>query len=169
MMKKIEKIILLILLSTFIIACKNQSINQGKQYKLKLVQNVTKINIINTTTTLINPKSFLLQIQEIKRSSPSLYLKNKLIYNRITNWIKNYSIINQLNKFGIDSFQMKGIDNYGNVKITGYYTPIIEARTIKNDRFKYPIYSMPYHNKNEILPKRKDIYNGILDKKYILA
>jgi membrane-bound lytic murein transglycosylase A len=65
---------------------------------------------------------------------------------------------------------MKGIDNYGNVKISSYYTPVVEARKNKNTNFKYPIYSMPFHiKKNTLLPKRKDIYNGVLDKKYILA
>lgn len=65
---------------------------------------------------------------------------------------------------------MKGVDNYGNVKISAYYTPIVDARKIKQGNFKYPIYSMPDRfKKNGLLPTRKDIYNGVLDKKYILA
>lgn len=169
-MNKIEKIIFLILLSIFLISCKNKSFNRGQQYKKILVKNVTKIKKINITSKIINQESFLIQIKAIKKSSPSLYLKNKSIYNKITYWLKKNSNINEFNKFGINSFQMKGIDNYGNVKITGYYTPIIEARKIKKDKFKYPIYSMPYDiKKHQFLPKRKDIYNGILDKKYILA
>lgn len=84
--------------------------------------------------------------------------------------VKKKADINELNKFGINLFQMKGVDNYGNVKITGYYTPIVKASKIKRKNFIYPIYRMPSNfKKNEILPQRKDIYNGVLKKKYILA
>lgn len=169
-MKKITKIIFFTLFSIFLIGCKNTSINQGQQYQKKLIKNITKVKKINFIDKIINPESFLIQIKAIKKSSPSLYLKNKSIYDKIVSWLQKNSNINEFDKFGIDLFQMKGVDNYGNVKITGYYTPIIEARKIKKDKFKYPIYSMPHNiKKGHILPNRKDIYNGILDKKYILA
>ncbi|QCI23969.1 murein transglycosylase A [Buchnera aphidicola (Macrosiphoniella sanborni)] len=144
--------------------------NQAQQYEKKLIKNFTKINQINIKKKIMNSKLFLIQIDKIKKSSPLLYLKNKAIYTSISHWLKTNANINELSKFGINLFQMKGIDNYGNVKITGYYTPIIQARKIKTGNFKYPIYSMPNRiDKNHTLPKRKDIYNGILDKKYILA
>jgi len=144
--------------------------NKGQQYSKKLIQNFTQIKKINIQEKVINPELFRIQIEKIKKYSPNLYSKNKFIYTSILNWLKKNSNINELNQFGINLFQMKGTDYYGNVKISGYYTPIVQARKIKKDNFKYPIYSMPYNfNKNGPLPKRKDIYNGILDKKYILA
>lgn len=171
MNKKI--IITIIFLSLFVSFQKSYAeipINQGQQYKKKLIKNFTQIKKTNIKKKIINSKSFLMQIKQIKKFSPSLYLKNKSIYEAISNWLKHNANINELNQFGINVFQMKGIDHYGNVKISGYYTPTIQARKIKNDNFKYPIYSMPYDlNKNAPLPKRKDIYNGVLDEKYVLA
>ncbi|ANZ22648.1 murein transglycosylase [Buchnera aphidicola (Diuraphis noxia)] len=169
-MNKISQIIILISFSIFIIACQNNNTNRGQQYNQKFTKNITKIEKIHITNKITNSELFLKQIQEIEKSSPSLYLKNKPLYNRIINWLKENSKIKEIDKFGINIFQMKGIDNYGNVKITAYYTPVINARKIKQNQFKYPIYSMPQNTKkNQLLPKRKDIYDGILDKKYILA
>ncbi|WAI11645.1 MAG: murein transglycosylase A [Buchnera aphidicola (Macrosiphum albifrons)] len=171
MKKKI--IITVVFFSLFLCVSKTYAyatINQGQQYEKKLIKNFTKIKKINIEEKITNSKLFLVQVKKIKKYSPFLYLKNELIYKKILNWLKNNSSIDELNQFGINLFQMKGTDNYGNVKLTGYYTPIVQARKIKKNDFKYPIYSMPYHfNKNEPLPKRKDIYNGALDKKYILA
>ncbi|AEO08234.1 murein transglycosylase A [Buchnera aphidicola] len=144
--------------------------NQGQQHKDKLIKNFKKIKKINIKKKIINSKSFLIQIEKIKKFAPLLYSKHQLIYTKISNWLKYNANINELNKFGIHLFQMNGINNYGNVKITAYYTPIVQARKIKKGNFKYPIYSMPHRmNKNQTLPKRKDIYNGVLDNKYILA
>lgn len=169
--KKIKIIISLIcLFSLQQVYAKYTVYNQAQQYEKKLIKNFTQIHQIKTKKKIMNSKLFLIQIDKIKKSSPILYLKNKSIYTAISHWLKTNANINELNKFGIDSFQMKGIDNYGNVKITGYYTPIVQARKIKTGNFKYPIYSMPNRiNKNQTLPKRKDIYNGVLDDKYILA
>lgn len=158
--KKKIKIIFFILFCIFLLGCKNEFVKKGK----KSIKNLTKKKI------LTNTKSFLIQIKKIQKESPKLYEKNKLIYSKIKKWIKNSSNINQLNKFGINLLKMKGIDDYGHVKITGYYTPVVEARKIKKNKFKYPIYSVPFNLKNKkFLPKRKEIYNGILDKKYILS
>ncbi|QCI17840.1 murein transglycosylase A [Buchnera aphidicola (Acyrthosiphon lactucae)] len=170
-MKKIIIIIIFFsLILSFVQSYAHIAINQGQQYKKKLIQDFTKIKKINIEKKIVNSKSFLIQIEKIKKYSPSLYSKNESLYKAILNWLKNNSNINKFNQFGINLFQMKGIDNYGNVKITGYYTPIVQARKIQKDEFKYPIYSMPYHlKKNALLPNRKDIYNGALDKKYILA
>ena len=172
-MKKKIIIKIIILFNLFLLFSKSYAhvlIHQGQQYKKKLIQDFTKTKKIKIEEEIINSKSFILQVKNVKKYSPSLYLKNKSIYQATLNWLKNNSNINKINEFGIDLLQMKGIDNYGNVKISGYYTPIVQARKIKTNDFKYPIYSMPYgYKKNESLPKRKDIYNGALDKKYILA
>ncbi|MFO6285001.1 MltA domain-containing protein, partial [Pseudomonas aeruginosa] len=38
---------------------------------------------------------------------------------------------------------MQGVDNYGNVQFTGYYTPVVQARHTRQGEFQYPIYRMP--------------------------
>lgn len=48
-----------------------------------------------------------------------------------------------MRQFGIDAWQMEGVDNYGNVQFTGYYTPVIQARHTRQGEFQYPIYRMP--------------------------
>lgn len=164
----IKKIILNIIL-IFTLSCNNYNANKGQQYQKKILKNFTEIKKINIKNQLVNQKEFLLQLEKIKKFSPNLYLKNLYLYNKIQKWLKKPDF-NTLNNFGIKMFQMKGVDNYGNVKITGYYTPIVKARKIKKDNFIYPIYQMPsILKKNHILPQRKDIYNGVLKKKYILA
>ncbi|CAL4326513.1 murein transglycosylase A [Buchnera aphidicola] len=169
-MKKKIVIIFLSIFSIFIISCKSQTTNQGQQYKKKFKNDLTEIRKINIKNQIINSKALLIQIKKIKVSSPRLYFKNKIIYQAIENWLKTKSNINDFYKFGIHLFQMKGVDNYGNVKISGYYTPIIKAKKHQQNNFIYPIYSTPYNvKKHKLLPKRKEIYNGILDKKYILA
>ncbi|QCI17263.1 murein transglycosylase A [Buchnera aphidicola (Aphis helianthi)] len=163
-----KKIILNIILIC-IISCNNYNFNQGQQYKKKLIKNFTEVNQIHIKTKIINEKDFLIQLEKIKKFSPNLYSKNLYLYNNIKKWLKK-SDFSTLNKFGIKTFQMKGVDNYGNVKITGYYTPIVQARKIKKDNFIYPIYRIPsIFKKHQILPQRKDIYNGVLKKEYILA
>ncbi|AYN24625.1 murein transglycosylase A [Buchnera aphidicola] len=167
--KNIKKIIL-IFIFIFSVAFSTKNINHGQQYKNKFIKNFTNVKNINIQNKLVNQKEFLLQLEKIKSFSPTLYAKNISTYNAILKWLKKKSDINEMKKFGINLFQMKGVDNYGNVKITGYYTPIVQASKIKKKNFIYPIYRMPSNfKKNQKLPQRKDIYNGILKKKYILA
>ncbi|QCI23421.1 murein transglycosylase A [Buchnera aphidicola] len=117
-----------------------------------------------------NRKEFLIQIKKIKKFSPSLYKSNMRLYQSINNWLKLNSKIKQLKSFEIQLYKLKNLNNYGNIKITSYYTPIINARKTPNETFKYPIYSIPHLSKKyKRLPNRRDIYHGILKKKHILA
>ncbi|MBZ4236909.1 MltA domain-containing protein, partial [Mycobacterium tuberculosis] len=65
-----------------------------------------------------------------------------------------------LRQFGIDAWQMQGVDNYGNVQFTGYYTPVVQARHTRQGEFQYPIYRMP--PKRGKRPSRASIYAGAL-------
>lgn len=62
---------------------------------------------------------------------------------------------------------MQGVDNYGNVQFTGYYTPVVQARHTRQGEFQYPIYRMP--PKRGKLPSRASIYAGALSDNYVLA
>ena len=75
--------------------------------------------------------------------------------------------LQQTKPIGLDQYleaqQIWGADRKGNVKFTGYYTPIIKVNKRKNKYYKYPIYDKP---KNWIgpLPTRAEIEGeGALD------
>lgn len=44
-------------------------------------------------------------------------------------------------------YQIKGEDNRGNVHFTGYFTPVLEARKLPDNEYKFPIYSLPKSKK----------------------
>ncbi len=61
------------------------------------------------------------------------------------------------------AYQIAGEKKSGNVKYTGYYTPLIQVSKEKTDVFKYPIYSKPHHFIGK-MPDRKAIdFEGILE------
>ncbi len=60
------------------------------------------------------------------------------------------------------AYQIAGQKKKGNVKFTGYYTPLIQVSKRKTKTYKYPIYSKPTHFIGK-LPTRKAIdFEGIL-------
>ncbi|OCG19975.1 MULTISPECIES: murein transglycosylase A [unclassified Gilliamella] len=141
----------------------NKPIKQGQQYKdgnLFLPLNVSYPQL----TIPVNISNYITQIAKIKSSSPSLYRKNEHIYKAIDDWINRSLRTDEFNKVGLNSYEMSGQDGYGNVHLTGYYTPIIKARHQATAEFKYPIYKMP-NNIEEPLPNREQIYNGTLEDK----
>ena len=61
------------------------------------------------------------------------------------------------------AYQLAGEKNTGNVKFTGYYTPLIQVSKKKTSTYKYPIYAKPHHFIGK-MPNRKAIdFEGILD------
>lgn len=72
-----------------------------------------------------------------------------------------------MRQFGIDVWQMEGVDNYGNVQFIGYYTSVIQARYIRQGEFQYFIYRMSL--KRGRLSFRAEIYAGVLSDKYIFV
>lgn len=56
----------------------------------------------------------------------------------------------------LEAYQIRGEDGRGNVRFTGYFTPVLEGSTERNGPYQYPIYRYP---KNWIgpLPTRKEI------------
>ncbi|MEO1518058.1 MAG: murein transglycosylase A [Bacteroidota bacterium] len=65
----------------------------------------------------------------------------------------------------LDAYQLKGADSKGNVKFTGYYTPILKVRREANAEYKYPIYTRPDSWEGR-LPSREEIdTDGVLKDK----
>ncbi|NUF49997.1 murein transglycosylase A [Gilliamella sp. ESL0250] len=138
----------------------NKPINQGQQYKdgkLSLPLNINHPQL----SIPVNISDYIIQIEKIKSSSPSLYRKNEQVYKAIDEWINHSLRTDEFYKVGLNSYEMAGQDEYGNVHLTGYYTPIIKARHQPTAEFKYPIYKMP-DNSGEQLPNREQIYDGAL-------
>lgn len=55
-----------------------------------------------------------------------------------------------------DAYRLRGEDGRGNVKFTGYFTPVVPVKDKPDDKYKYPIYRQP---KNWVgpLPTRSQI------------
>lgn len=65
----------------------------------------------------------------------------------------------------LDAYQIKGKDNKGNVKFTGYFTPVLEVSKTKSAEYPYPLYTRPKNWEGK-LPSRADIDGkGVLKDK----
>lgn len=64
---------------------------------------------------------------------------------------------------GLEAHQIWGEDKKGNVKYTGYFTPVLAVREKPNSLYKYPLYQYPKKWKGR-LPSRREIERGgVLD------
>ncbi|XBC42183.1 MAG: murein transglycosylase A [Buchnera aphidicola (Meitanaphis elongallis)] len=171
MNNKLVTILLLAILSF----CSSKKNNFEISYDVDTKNNsnnelLNKYSLLNINNKIVNKKDLLIQIKKIKQFSPKLYKKNKKLYQSINVWLKSDGNITKLKLFGIHLHRLKNLNHYGNIKITSYYTPIIHARKKLEKEFRYPIYTVPdYLSKRKRLPSRKEIYNGMLQKKYIIA
>lgn len=159
-MKKVCNCILIII-ALFITSCKNSPIFSTKQYdsgEFSQPLNLVQLHAVQPT----NVDDYRQQIALIKLTSPSLYKKNAEIYTAIEQWLNTDMINFGLNHVGLNSYQLAGIDNFGNTHFTSYYTPELKARRVRDEKFRYPLYTMPTHWKGK-LPSRRDIYLGALD------
>ncbi|XBC45016.1 MAG: murein transglycosylase A [Buchnera aphidicola (Schlechtendalia chinensis)] len=164
--------IIIVLITSILSLCSFKKNNSEKVHKPNVINNTIQKKNLNTAINgkISNLEDVLRQIQKIKKFSPKLYNKNIKLYKSVNKWLKFNRDIKYLKLFGINLFKLKNINNYGNIKITSYYTPIIHAKKRPEKKFQYPIYAMPsFQKKYNRLPNRKNIYNGILKKKYILA
>lgn len=140
--------------------CQNYPTKQGQQYtdgNLFLPLNLSQPHL----PTPINVDDYLEQVKLIEQVSPSLYKKNQAIYQAINEWINSSLLTPELNRFGLSSYQLSGQDNWGNVHLTGYYTPVLKGRYYPDEQYRYPFYTKPIDWLGQ-LPTRQEIYNGAL-------
>jgi membrane-bound lytic murein transglycosylase A len=76
----------------------------------------------------------------------------------LANWNKNASNKKLENLF--DTYLLKGRDKKGNVKFTGYYSPVIEVSRTQTADYQHPIYAKP--NNLEVIPTQSEILSGAL-------
>jgi membrane-bound lytic murein transglycosylase A len=65
----------------------------------------------------------------------------------------------------LEAYQIWGEDRFGNVKFTGYFTPVVKVSRVPTDKYRHPIYSRPLDWKGP-LPSRAEIEGeGVLKGK----
>ncbi|WP_225639417.1 murein transglycosylase A [Candidatus Profftia sp. (ex Adelges kitamiensis)] len=161
--------IIYVLLLLLLTGCVSHPISKGQQYKDgKINKPLILVDTPNIKGKPINIKDFYNQIDKIKHTSPFLYKKYHDTFKIVIKWLQAGGDINVISKFNLIIYQMAGIDHFGNVQLTGYYTPVIQARYTRQGNFQYPLYRMPIKEKNQLLPNRTSIYNGILDNRNLV-
>ncbi|KAA1195253.1 murein transglycosylase A [Photorhabdus heterorhabditis] len=154
---------------SLLVGCHSHPTDLGQQYKDgHITEDLRLVNQPNAQGRPVNAKDFSEQVALINQSAPRLYKNNSSTFDAVQNWMLAGGETSKLNLFNLHAYQMEGVDNYGNVQFTGYYTPILQARRVKQGEFKYPLYRMPpkgrYH-----LPSRAEIYNGALSPNLIIG
>ncbi|PIJ49042.1 murein transglycosylase A [Erwinia sp. OLTSP20] len=163
------KYYLIVILAILLAACSSRPTDRGQQYiDGKLDQPFALVNQPNAKGSPVNARDFSDQLVEIQYASPSMYNRQQATYSAIKSWLMAGGDTRQLSQYGLNAFQMEGMDNYGNVQFTGYYTPVIQARYTRQGEFQYPLYRMPAKH-NRRLPSRAEIYRGALSDKYVVA
>lgn len=121
---------------SLLVGCQSHPTDQGQQYKDgRLKQDLQQVSQVNVQGRPINSQDFYRQVNEIKNASPRLFQGNNDTYHAIENWLVAGGDPKKLASFNLTAFQMEGVDNYGNVQFTGYYTPVIQARRTKQGNF----------------------------------
>ncbi|CFQ41596.1 MULTISPECIES: murein transglycosylase A [Yersinia] len=148
--------------------CQSRPTDRGQQYKDgHLEQPLELVNEPNATGKPVNAKDYSDQVKVINQSSPGLYGRNSSTFNAVENWMLAGADTSKLTLFGLNAYQMEGVDNFGNVQFTGYYTPVLQARYTPQGEFRYPLYRMPAKKKGR-LPDRASIYAGALDSRNLV-
>ena len=156
-------ILSILLILSLLTGCQSDSNAKSKQFRDGKLAN--DFNISHPQLAVpVNISDYTIQIEKLRTTSPSLYQKNEHIYKAVDAWINRSLGSAEFHKVGLKSYEMAGKDGYGNVHLTGYYTPVIKARHQPTGEFKYPIYRMPAKSKGR-LPSREQIYNGALTGK----
>lgn len=149
-------------------ACSSKPTDRGQQYQDgKFTQPLSLVNQPDATGVPINGGDFIEQVNQVRSASPRLYSSQSDVFAAVQQWLRAGGDTRALSQFGLNAWQMEGVDNYGNVQFTGYYTPVIQARYTRQGEFQYPLYRMP--PKRGRLPSRAQIYAGALSDSYVLA
>lgn len=133
----------------------------GAIYDNRLPQTETfkSVSLRSNGAKIINLNIFKQQILEVKKASPRLAQRYQELYNKVEHWLNHGAKLEELNQFGIDPHQMKGIEGFQNVLMTSYYTPIQEARKNPVGKFIHPIYGKPQN----LRLSRRAIQQGALE------
>ncbi|MDO4627134.1 MAG: murein transglycosylase A [Pasteurellaceae bacterium] len=127
----------------------------GRHYLGSIFTNVAKVE---NNSAIVNKSNFLNQLNNVTNYSDRITARFAGNYSKINQWVAAGARVSDLAKFGINPQIMAGEDGYQNVLMTGYYTPVINARRTPQGQFVNPIYAMPSQKRFT----RAQIYNGAL-------
>ncbi len=97
--------------------CQSRPTDRGQQYKYgRLEQPLALVNEPNATGKPVNAGDFVRQVTEIKNASPALYARNQDIFQAIQRWMQAGADTRNLSQFGLNAWQMEGVDNFGIAK-----------------------------------------------------
>ena len=125
-----------------------------------------EINYPEVTPDLIAALENNLQLLKYRKKNPAINAGNLLLSSDQLEDAIKLLISSQFDPSNLsehfDAHQISGVNNDGNVKMTGYYSPVIKASRTKSSKFPYPIYSKPKHWDGP-LPSREEIENGAFE------
>jgi len=158
----VKKQLLFFSLIGFLAGCVSP-VDLGQQYKNGDLPDVLNQSFIIKSNTPRDFSTFAEQSHLVVEKSPSMAHVYKSLYEHLDEWVLQSGDPTKLTKYGIQTAQLGGGDKKGNVLFTGYFSPVIELRHIKDAVFKYPVYGKPDCEQN--CPTRAQIYAGALDGK----
>ncbi|WP_386692748.1 MULTISPECIES: murein transglycosylase A [unclassified Lonepinella] len=118
----------------------------------------TTVSRVDNNSTIVNPKNFIYQLNNVRHYSSGITNRFASNYSKIQQWVNAGAKVSDLARYGIYPQVMAGADNYQNVLMTGYYSPVIHARRTPQGRYTQPIYAMPSQKRFT----RAQIYAGAL-------
>lgn len=114
---------------------------------------------VNINGKVINTRDFVQQLRYVGTYSKSIAASYGTTYDKMSRWLASGGNVKDLAKYGIHTRQMRGQDGYQNVLMTGYFIPVIEARSRPQGEFRHPVYRIPQGNRKYT---RSQIYAGAL-------
>lgn len=114
---------------------------------------------ISVKGKVLNTRDFVQQLRYVNAYSKNIAASYGNTYNKMSRWLASGGDVKDLSKFGIHSRQMRGQDGYQNVLMTGYFIPVIEAKSRPQGAFRHPVYRIPEGNRKYT---RAEIYAGAL-------
>lgn len=120
-------------------------------------------NRTNLKGNIVNQTGFLEQISVIKNRSPRMANQFNTTYQKALAWALSGGDLRQLSQYSLNMKQMRGMDGYQNVMMTGYFSPVLEARRTPQGRFQHPLHKLPSASERRV--SRAQIYAGALNGK----
>lgn len=108
---------------------------------------------------VINTRDFVQQLRYVGKYSKKISAGYGSTYDKMSRWLASGGNVQDLAKYGIHTRQMRGQDGYQNVLMTGYFIPVIEARSRPQGEFRHPVHRIPQGNRKY---SRAEIYAGAL-------
>lgn len=132
------------------------AVYKGRQY---MPHNFMHVSQVAANGSIVNFQDFLKQLNNVRAYAGGITGRYAGTYGKVSSWISSGGKISDLARYNIHALQMRGEDGFQNVLMTGYYSPVINARRYPQGQFQNPIHAMPSQKRFT----RSQIYDGALD------